>query len=185
MTATSRGGRSYGTAVTALVVAASIAVSVTAFRSTPAAAQTGSHCVTAGAGLSEQTMNYYFTGASATVPVQNVGETLIYHDNIYDADNQVVGHAVGFVSAVYKRPSDGHLMTQYYETVQLPDGSISDSGLNDRYTIFSGGVAHFHAIGTSGRYLGKTGTRDWQLIPPVAVPPRPDQRGRFTYVMCD
>jgi hypothetical protein len=169
--------------VTALVVAASVTACVTAFATRGPAAQAEADCLTID-GLTEETTDYHYVGESLDVPVQNVGESLIYHDTLYDRQNNVVGNAVGFVSAVYRRPSDGHLMTQYYETVHLPDGSFSDSGINDRADIFDGGTAHFDAIGTSGKFLGRKGTREWALLPPIERPPRKDARTSVKIVLC-
>jgi hypothetical protein len=174
--------------VAALVVVASLVISVQAFatRGSSAEAQpTGqSGDCTVIDDLTEETTNFHYVGESLDVPVQNVGESLIYYDTLYDPRNNVVGHAVGFVSAIYRRPSDGHLMTQYYETVHLPDGSFSDSGINDRADIFDGGTAHFSAIGSSGKYLGRKGTREWQLLPPIERPPKKDARTRVKIVLC-
>lgn len=169
--------------VSALVVAASVAISLTAFavRGTPAQAQ--NDCITID-NLTEETTNHHYVGESLDVPVQNVGESLIYYDTLYDPRNKVVGHAVGFVSGIYRRSSDGHLMTQYYETVHLPEGSFSDSGINDRADIFDGGTAHFDAIGTSGKFLGRKGTREWALLPPIERPPRKDARTSVKIVLC-
>ena len=173
------------TVVTVVLVFASVVLSTTAFavRGSADRAAPQRQCTTID-DLTEETMQHEYVGKSLTVPVQNVGESLVYYDNLYNPQNQVVGHAVGFVSAIYRRPSDGHLMTQYYETVQLPQGMFSDSGVVDRYALFSGATAHFTAVGTSGAYLGWTGTRSWYFPPPVLNPPKPDTRLKVTIVLC-
>jgi hypothetical protein len=167
------------------IVCASIAITTTAFTTsdTDSDGPAATRCTVID-NLTEQTMAHDYVGQSQTVPVQNVGESLVYYDNLYDQQNKVVGHAVGFVSGIYKRPSDGHLMTQYYETVELPDGTFSDNGINDRLAVFDGGTAHFDAIGTAGKYLGWKGTREWQFLPPITRPPRPDARTSVHIELC-
>lgn len=131
--------------------------------------------------ITEETVGDYFTGSATPIPLTKPGEGLVYDDVIYNAQNQVIGHTVGMVTGLYVDPANGHLITQYNEVVELPGGTISTTGTNDRTAIFEGGTAHFTAIGTSGSFLGMTGIREWHLtqIPPVAT-----TRAAVTIVLC-
>ncbi|MFD7924283.1 hypothetical protein ACFV3R_34410 [Streptomyces sp. NPDC059740] len=166
------------------VVLASVLFCALAFSGSSAAGAPAQRRCTVIDDLTEATVNHRYVGESLTIPVQHVGESLVYYDDLYDPRGKVVGHAVGFVSGIYQRPSDGHLMTQYYETVKLPDGTFSDSGIVDRFAMFDGATAHFDVVGTSGKYLGQKGTRDWRFPPPIQHPPKPDTRLQVTIRLC-
>jgi len=131
--------------------------------------------------ITEQTVGDYFTGSATPIPLTKPGEGLVYDDVIYNAQNQVIGHTVGMVTGIYINPANGHLITLYNEVVELPGGTISTTGTNDRTAIFEGGTAHFTAIGTSGSFLGMTGIREWHL---VQIPPVASTRAAVTIVMC-
>jgi hypothetical protein len=132
-------------------------------------------------GWTEQTMQFYATGPANPYPVQEVGDALIYHDNVYDENDQEVGHAVGYVTVTSKRASDGHLISSYNHTVELPDGDLTGTGVVDRTAMFQGATAVFHVHGTSGAYAGKYGTYSWKL---VQVPPDFDTRVALTLTLC-
>jgi hypothetical protein len=131
--------------------------------------------------ITEQTLDYHYTGVSSAIPVRNAGEGLTFYDEVYDNHNKVIGHALGMVLGVYTRPADGHLVAQYHEIVELPGGSISTSGLADRTGIFLGHPTHFAAVGVSGKYLGMKGYRSWWL---TDFPPSLDSRATVKIVLC-
>ncbi|MFB7500733.1 hypothetical protein ACFC09_39685 [Streptomyces sp. NPDC056161] len=148
-----------------------------------ATAAAGTNC-TVRDDLTEATTDYHYVGGADGIPVHGVGSSLTYYDNIYDAHGAVVGHTVGFVSAIYKRPSDGHLMTQYYESVELGDGTFSASGIVDRYAMFGGAQVNLSIIGTSGSYIGQTGTRQWWFPQPIQNPPPQETRLKLRLTLC-
>lgn len=141
----------------------------------------GGGCQTYLQGWTEQTMQFFATGPQNPYPAQQVGDALIYNDNVYDENDQKVGHAVGYVSVFEKRESDGHLLSRYDHTVELPDGDLTGTGLVDRTAMFGGATAVFDVHGTSGAYAGKYGTYSWKL---VQVPPDFDTRVSLTLTLC-
>jgi hypothetical protein len=60
-------------------------------------------------------------------------------------------------------------MTHYEEAIELPDGTLRSSGTIDRQLMLGGEWARFPVIGTGGKFLGLTGTREWGLILPVST----------------
>ena len=184
LSATAAAGRR-NTLIAAVLVVASIVSSTLLFlgHGDATAASTGKNCSVRD--LSEATTQYHYVGGADGIPVHGVGSSLIYYDDIYDAHGTVVGHTVGFVSAIYKRPSDGHLMTQYYESVEmLGEGMFSDSGVIDRYAMFGGAPVNLAIIGTSGSLIGKTGTRQWWFPQPIQNPPPQDTRLKVRLTLC-
>ena len=173
------------TLVTAGIVVASVVTASLLFlgRGTATAVPAEHNCTVLD-NLTEATVHYYYVGGGDGIPVHGVGSTLVYYDNIYDAKGTVIGHTVGFVSAIYSRPSDGHLMTQYYESVQLANGMFSDSGIIDRYAMFSGDAVKLNIIGTSGEYTGMTGTREWWFPQPIQNPPPQTTRLKVRITLC-
>jgi hypothetical protein len=119
-------------------------------------------------GWTEQTVKSSYIGPANPVPVQDVGSAAVYYDNIYNAAGMTIGHAVGYVEAIYKRPSDGHIFTRYHESIELPGGTLADSGTVDRTAMLAGAWVHFNLHGTSGKFLGASGSRAWQIIPPLS-----------------
>lgn len=173
-------------ALVSVVIVAACMVSATllfAGRGTATAAPTGRDCTVLG-NLSEATIHYYYVGGGDGIPVHGVGSSLIYYDDIYNAQGAVIGHTVGFVSATYQRPSDGHLITQYYESVQLADGMFSDSGTVDRFAMFSGDPVNLAIVGTAGAYTGMTGTRQWWFPQPIQNPPPQTTRLKVRLTLC-
>jgi Allene oxide cyclase barrel like domain len=127
-------------------------------------------CIYIGNGVTERTVNFYYVGSTPNpTPIQQVGDGLIYYDEIYDAAGQVIGHAIGYVSAVMQQ-SPGHLETEYHETVELPQGRLTTTGFIERQALFSGATLHLQAVGISGQFAGKYGYRDWALKQPIPVP---------------
>jgi len=126
------------------------------------ASRTG--CVSALQGWTEQTMQYFVTGKQApALPAREVGNAVVYNDFVYNQDNQQVGHAVGYVSVKRQRP-DGHLISQYHVSYELPGGQLDVTGNIDRTAVFEGQVARFTFRGTTGSYQGTHGTILWRLL---------------------
>jgi hypothetical protein len=90
-----------------------------------------------------------------------VGTVGSYIDNLYTPSGKVIGTAEGTGWIVHKNRSDGHLMSYYTETVNLPGGTIRDAGTIDFSAMMSGAHVSFTAVGTSGRFVGKEGLRIW------------------------
>ncbi len=112
-------------------------------------------------GWTEQTMQYFSTGTPVP-PAREVGDALIYNDYIFDASNNQVGHAVGYVSVIGTL-ANGDLDSYYHATYDLPDGDLNAVGNIDRTAMFAGKPVVFHVTGTTGAYAGKHGTIVWQL----------------------
>ena len=151
-----------------------------------AAADNGeaAHSCVSVSGLAEQTVKYDFVGPG-TAPMQQVGDTALYTDTIFGTDGSVVGKALGYVTVVAIRPSDGHLITDYQETVQLPQGTLRDTGRHlDRTAMIAGQWLHFTATGTSGQFAGKHGFRQWRLMPPLSNPPVPSEKAQVVIKLC-
>lgn len=135
-------------------------------------------------GVTEQTVKYSTIGTDEP-PMQEVGDTATYYDVIYDENDNIIGDAVGFVTITGRRPSDGHLISDYQEAVHLPQGTFRDSATGiDRNGMIAGEWLHFAAIGTTGEFAGKYGYRRWQLIPPLSDPPIPSQRAAVVIRLC-
>lgn len=143
----------------------------------------GNRCVEVG-GVTEQTVKYSTVG-SANPPMQQVGDTATYYDVIYDKQDNIIGDAVGFVTITGRRPSDGHLISEYHEAVHLPQGTFRDSATGiDRDGMIAGEWLHLKAIGTGGSFAGKRGYRRWHLIPPLSNPPVPSERAAVVIRLC-
>lgn len=127
-------------------------------------------CLSLGEGVTERTIRYDYLGSPPSpTPLQKVGDTVTYYDEIYDTNKKVIGHTLGYVTGVYL-DSPGHLVTEYHETVELPDGRLTTTGFMDRVSMITGGTVHLQAIGRSGKFAGKTGYRDWALKKPIPKP---------------
>lgn len=169
------------------VVGGVVLIGMTGVPTIAAAAAPGStadkHCLTL-TGVTEQTLTFNYVGSPpAPTPIREVGDTLTYWDDIYAPDGTVIGHTVGMVAAV-RKTADNRLITQYHETVTVPDGNIMTTGYMDREAMLHGGVVHLSAIGVSGKYAGKKGFRDWWIIPPIPDPPTSANRVGVRIVMC-
>jgi hypothetical protein len=161
--------------------AAAVAVSPTA----AGAVGLGHHasCVSV-SGVTEQTVKYD-TVSTDNPPMRQIGDTAEYTDTIFGPDGSVVGKALGYVTIVAVRPSDGHLLTDYEETVQLPQGIFSDSAKRlDRNGMIAGEWMHFTAQGTQGAFAGKSGYRRWRLLPPLSNPPVPSEKAQVEIRLC-
>jgi hypothetical protein len=118
--------------------------------------------------MTEKTVQYSYIGKHDPLPIQQVGDAITYFDEIYNADGETIGRAVGLVTATHLAPN-GHLMTHYEDAVELPEGTLRSSGAVDRQEMLEGACIKFAVVGTSGKFLGLSGLREWQLILPVTT----------------
>lgn len=123
-------------------------------------------------GMTEQTIRFESVG-SGTVTME-VGDGATFYNTIYDADDAVIGGTVGLIVAASRRASDGHLMSEYIEVVQLPGGTLRSRGTVDRLAMFGGVPIRLDVVGTSGEFAGRTGVRECALLPPF--PPTVESR---------
>ncbi|MFF3857258.1 hypothetical protein [Micromonospora sp. NPDC002575] len=94
-----------------------------------------------------------------------VGHHLTFTEELYDVEGNLVSTSEG-MAVVYGDPTDGSLMQLMTATERLADGTISWTGTvrqeDPAGTEFV--VNSFPAIGVSGRYAGKTGTRTFKFV---------------------
>lgn len=122
--------------------------------------------------LTERTLRVEAVGTHD--PMMAVGDGSTFYNNIYDADDNVIGDTVGIVMAISRNPSDGHIITEYTEAINLLGGTLKSKGTVDRNAVLNGAVMRFDVVGTSGRFLGMQGIRECQVPPPY--PPSKDTR---------
>ncbi|GCB53267.1 hypothetical protein [Streptomyces sp. NL15-2K] len=91
------------------------------------------------------------------------GTMATYWCDVFDADGKVVGTTVGSMVILYQDPETGHFIEQVSEQISLPDGTIAASGLVDRTEVLQQKWLGYRAEGTSGRYLGMTGSRNFRI----------------------
>lgn len=167
-------------AITVCAAAGITASSSSAFGTTLKAKSASQACNTID-NVTEKTVGVYYVG-NTTARMTEPGDTAIYYDNIYDSvdstSGPIIGHAVGYMTGLYKL-ANGDLITQYYESVQLPGGELRDSGTLNRQAMQQGASALFAAVGTSGTYTGQRGYREWQIVPPA-----PSQLVSVKIVLC-
>lgn len=94
-----------------------------------------------------------------------VGHHLTFTEELYDADGTLVSTSEG-MSVVYGDPETGGLMQLMTATEKLADGVISWTGpvAQEDPNGAEFRVNSFPAIGVSGRYAGKTGTRTFKFV---------------------
>jgi allene oxide cyclase-like protein len=131
--------------------------------------------------LTEQTLRFEAVGTRS--PRMQTGDGATFYNEIYDSDDNVVGDTVGLVIALSVQPSDGHMITEYREAINLLDGTLRSSGVVDRDAMLSGTPIRLEVVGTSGKYLGRKGFRECQLLPPY--PPTNDSRVSVKIVLHD
>ncbi len=119
--------------------------------------------------LTERTLRFEAVGTHD--PMMQVGDGVTFYNHIYDADDNVVGETVGIAMAT-SRTSDGHIITEYTEAVNLLGGTLRSNGTVDRNAVLNGAVMRFDVVGISGRFLGMQGIRECQIPPPY--PPSKD-----------
>jgi hypothetical protein len=90
----------------------------------------------------------------------NIGASVTFHDELYDEDGNKLGTGEG--TAVLFNASDGAIMQIVYAIDEFLDGTVVYTGTYPMFPMDEAKVVS--AIGTSGRYLGKRGTRSFQLL---------------------
>lgn len=131
--------------------------------------------------ITEQTLRFESVGTRS--PRMQTGDGATFYNEIYDSDDNVVGDTVGLVIAVSVQPSDGHILTEYTEAINLPGGTLRSSGVVDRDALLSGTPIRVDVVGTSGKYAGRKGFRECRLLPPY--PPTQDSRVSVKIVFYD
>lgn len=149
--------RRLGRGVTGLCAAVGLAAAglVAAAPAGAASAATATGCVTI-APLTSVQLVFDYTDVAPTG--QSVGDTATFHDNILDGSGNVIGTRDGSAHIVYADPATGHLMAAYDATFFLPGGKVESAGLIDTVAASNGDTTTITGAGTSGIYLGKTGT---------------------------
>jgi hypothetical protein len=117
--------------------------------------------------LTEQTKAYHFVAMPGAFPMTTVGDTVVYEDDIFNADKEIIGHTVGMARVVLKRETDDHIFAEYDEVVQLEEGLLRATGTFDRNSLLAGACVRLKLEGVSGRFVGMSGFREWQVIPPI------------------
>lgn len=90
----------------------------------------------------------------------NLGDSVTFRDELYDEDGNKLGTGEGTV--VVFGASDGAHMQIVSAVDQFVDGTVVYTGTYAMFPMDEAKVVS--AIGTSGRYLGKSGTRSFQLL---------------------
>ncbi|MEU4746617.1 hypothetical protein AB0G02_40015 [Actinosynnema sp. NPDC023658] len=117
--------------------------------------------------FTERTVDWKLVGSPVQEAMSRPGDAFTYYDEVYGDGGEVIGHVLGFVTVAEVRAPDGHVITDYEEAVELPDGTIRVSGRADRADMLAGGTVRFDAVGTSGAYTGLKGTREWYIEGPA------------------
>jgi hypothetical protein len=157
-----RTGRRTSTIVAAGAVAAGAAGVIGATPSAQAQTDHQRHCIRLH--TTENTPRWY---TSEDVPPGGAGPGFIalYFGELYDAKTHaVVGHSGGSNHLLYTRPSDGAVIQYVDEQFDLGDGSFIASGSMSRQDVISLKWVSEPLRGTSGKYLGMTGTWKWRLM---------------------
>jgi hypothetical protein len=129
--------------------------------------------------LTERTLRSEAVGTHDLM--MQVGDAATFYNTIHDADGNVVGDTVGIVMAVSRNPSDGNIITEYVEAINLLGGTLRTNGTVDRNAFLSGTVLRLNAVGTSGRFLGMQGFRECQILPPY--PPSADSKVTAKFIL--
>jgi Allene oxide cyclase barrel like domain len=91
------------------------------------------------------------------------GQTGTFDDELYDAGGNLIGTSHGSFEIRYRRPTDDALPSYYQEDITLADGTIHAEGWADFIDVKTSQWVFYPAVGTSGRYLGKRGYRQWRM----------------------
>ncbi len=99
-------------------------------------------------------------GAEFVSHVFNMGSSVTFEDELYDADGTKIGTARG-TAVTFSHP-DGTVMQLVSAADEYEDGAVVWSGM---YPMFPAtGNKTVPAYGISGRYHGLKGTRSFQLL---------------------
>ncbi|MEV6802722.1 hypothetical protein AB0M91_30930 [Micromonospora rifamycinica] len=93
----------------------------------------------------------------------SVGDSGTYLDYLYDSSGRQVATVFGEVSVLYQRP-DGHIMEWARESIELEGGTVTAQGIFDVTEARTGVWASAPAIGTSGKFREKVGSRWFQIV---------------------
>jgi Allene oxide cyclase barrel like domain len=123
----------------------------------------------------ERTLRFESVGSGD--PRMQPGDGATFYNEICDPAGTVVGHTVGMVVAVSRR-DDGAVLTEYTEVIQLPGGTLHSTATVDRGALLRAEPVTLEVVGIGGAFLGRKGTRECQVIPPLT-----DGRVRMTIVL--
>jgi hypothetical protein len=143
-------------AISAAVLASCVAfVGVTpAAASTPQASKAGDDKKCVELTFIEKIAAFY--PGSAQTGVDAFGN---FFDKLYDPTGTTqMGTGVGTYEILYQRPSDGHIFEYSTEQDQFPGGTVVITGYFDRTAMFAFQWIALTVKGTSGQYLGYSGT---------------------------
>jgi hypothetical protein len=134
---------------------------------TPAAASTSQNAK-ANADAPECVELHFIEKLAAVYPantVSGVGSFGNFFDKLYAQDGTTqVGIGVGTFNLLYQRPSDGHIIEFATEQDQLPGGTVVITGFFDRTDLLTFNRVQLSAEGTSGQYLGMSGSESSIMI---------------------
>jgi hypothetical protein len=91
------------------------------------------------------------------------GFMAIYICDVFDTEGRLIGNSAGSMTILGEDPETGHLLEHITEQIKLPDGNITAWGTMDRSDVMAQKWVTYRAEGTSGRYLGMTGTRSYRI----------------------
>jgi hypothetical protein len=166
----------------AAIVAAGVSQSASASVRKPANKHQGKNCSVV-QDITERTARYEIIGSHNSAGMQ-IGDASSYFDEIYEGNSdKVIGNSLGIVTGVYRKASDNHLVQIFQDAVQLPDGTLFASGPVDRDAMLQGAAFRLKAEGKSGKFAGKKGYREMQILPPYP-PPNLNSRLRIKIVLC-
>jgi hypothetical protein len=115
--------------------------------------------------LIEKIKSNYFVCAPGEFPMRSEGDSVVYADDIFNENEEVIGHTVGMGRVL--RIADGKVITQFEEIVELSGGIVRGIGTFDRNAVLAGECMRLQVEGLSGEYAGMVGFREWQLVPPL------------------
>jgi hypothetical protein len=167
------------TAVFALAVAGCLGAALTGAAASaapgPAAAGHGKghpSCVTVD-NIWERPHDFFAVGArTPNNPLAKVGDSISYHENMFDSTDKVIGEAVGYGIATHVNPANGNLAVDYYHTGQLADGTFTVFASTEREGLLAGKPYRIWVKGTTGKYAGKSGFGEWKLLDPPSATTR-------------
>lgn len=93
---------------------------------------------------------------------EQIGAHVEFDDELFDADGNKVGTSTG-LSVIFAAP-DGSMMQLFSGTDEFPDGTVVWTGACPSEPSDIASEHSVVAVGSSGRYLGKVGTRKFQFL---------------------
>jgi hypothetical protein len=103
---------------------------------------------------------------NASGPIEEFGPGMMatYWCDVFDTEDNLIGTTVGCMDILYTDPETGSMLEHVAEQIRLPDGTIMAWGTIDRVNVIGQKWITYRAEGTSGRYLGMSGTRTWRIM---------------------